>query len=82
MCIFQVGDLVTYDPNNKWAKKRDQNFNVAKIGVVLTVSKYKDDHQDELQIQWNGGEEKIYFEEELSLLSRTTDDEFQFKQAD
>ena len=71
--MFQVGDLVTYNPKNKWAKKRKRDLGSAKIGVVLTVSKYKDEHQENahsLQIRWNGGEEKIYFEEELRLLSR------------
>ena len=68
--MFQIGDLVTYNPGNKWARQRGRNPNSAKIGVVLSVSKYKDDHQDVLQIQWNGGEEKQYFEDELTLLSR------------
>ena len=68
--MFQIGDLVGYDSSNKWLKKRSWTPEKETVGIVLGITTYKDEHQDEVQVRWNDGNEKVYFQEELALLSR------------
>ncbi len=67
--MFQVGNLVKYKANNKWKSQRNWLPEKENVGVVLSVSTFKDNHQDGVLVRWNGGTEKVYFEEELFLLS-------------
>ena len=73
--MFQVGDLVKYDPDNKWQNSRSWTAGNENVGVVLEISKYKDDPINEtthVHVKWNNGEEKVYFAEELNIVSKKT----------
>jgi len=69
--LFQIGDLVKYDVNNRWKDTRSSSDEIEKVGIIISVTSFKDDAQDEVYVQWSGGDEKVYFEEELRLLSQS-----------
>ena len=70
--MFQIGDLVKYDANNRWkAARAERDDGIEKVGIITSVTSFKDDTaQNEVYVQWNGGYQKVYFEEELRLLSQ------------
>ena len=72
--MFQIGDLVKYNPDNKWQNSRSWTAGSENVGVVLEITKYKDNQRDEathVHVKWNSGEEKVYFAEELNVVSRS-----------
>jgi len=71
--VFQVGDLVKYNPENRWKSSRTWASEDANVGVVLEVSLYKNDKkpaQGHVHVKWSSGEKKVYFEEELDIISK------------
>tara|TARA_R110000824_G_C15212478_1_gene676748 strand:+ start:2808 stop:3032 length:225 start_codon:yes stop_codon:yes gene_type:complete len=71
--MFHVGDLVKYNPENRWKSSRTWADEDANVGVVLEVSLYKSDKKGELghvHVKWGNGEKKVYFEEELDIISK------------
>lgn len=69
--MFQIGDLVKYDADNRWKTSRaSAHDEIEKVGIIMSVTSFKDEaDQNEVHVQWNGGRKKVYFEEELRLLS-------------
>tara|TARA_R110002020_G_scaffold303280_2_gene518690 strand:+ start:754 stop:1008 length:255 start_codon:yes stop_codon:yes gene_type:complete len=71
--VFQVGDLVKYNPENRWKSSRTWVNEDANVGVVLEVTEYKDSEKSEVghvHVKWSSGEKKVYFEEELDIISK------------
>ena len=72
--MLQIGDLVKYNPENRWKTSRSwANQEDSSIGVVLEVTQYKDEQEDEVgrvHVKWSNGEKKVYFEEELDIISK------------
>ena len=71
--MFHVGDLVKYNPKNRWESSRTRANEDTNVGVVLEVSPHKDDKKGGLghvHVKWGNGEKKVYFEEELNIISK------------
>ncbi len=70
--MFQVGDLVKYDNDNRWKYSRAKtHLDTDKVGIITSVTSFKDEAaQNEVHVRWNSGNQKVYFEEELRLLSQ------------
>ena len=71
--VFQVGDLVKYNPENRWKSSRTWINEDANVGVVLEVTQYKGSSMHgpgHVHVKWSNGEKKVYFEEELDIISK------------
>ena len=70
--MFRVGDLVKYDADNRWrASRAKADDEIEKVGIITSVTCFKDDSATTaIHVKWNGGIQKVYFEEELRLLSQ------------
>ena len=65
--MFSIGDLVEYRKENRWSRERKQERQEA-IGVVVDITEIEKD-QNSVRVRWTDGNENLYFEEELALLS-------------
>ena len=66
--LFQIGDLVKYNSDNRWVSQRGEMRD--NVGVIVEITTFKNDtSQNEVHVKWNIGDKKVYFQEELTLLS-------------
>ena len=64
--MFQIGDLVQYNTQNKWHGVRKTNPKKEIVGVVTEITEIVNDgNKSTIHVHWNDGDKNIYLEEEL-----------------
>ena len=61
--MFQIGDLVQYNTQNKWYGVRKTNPKKEIVGVVTEI--VNGGNKPTIHVHWNDGDKNIYLEEEL-----------------
>jgi predicted DNA-binding protein with PD1-like motif len=61
--LFQIGDLVQYNIQNKWHGVRKTNPKKEIVGVITEI--VQSGNGPTIHVHWNNGDKNIYLEEEL-----------------